>query len=134
MSSYLTFYGVPKTHPEEKLAIFSVCRINDLYAAFVDNIHVAFVDDKEPYTELTEADVNVVINDMMDEMSVIKDRLVEYERYAHGNPECINNIIEDKKELAGLQYTLDEVQFIMNIVSDTNVDCTDFSKILCNID
>ena len=55
MSSYLTFYIVPK-EGNKPIALLNYSRNNDIYQYFVDNVKVAFIgmEENPQYTELTE--------------------------------------------------------------------------------
>ena len=57
MSSYLSFYLVPKAHPEEKLLLQSFSRSNEVYQRFFDNRSVAYAGNEEKYTTLSVSDV-----------------------------------------------------------------------------
>ena len=60
MSSYLTFYIVPKEEGSKPIALLNYSRNNDIYQYFVDNVRVAFVgmEENPQYTELTEEKID----------------------------------------------------------------------------
>lgn len=64
MSSYLSFYLVPRAHPEEKLLLQSFSRSNEVYQRFSDNLNIAYAGNEEKYTKLTISDVESVIQDI----------------------------------------------------------------------
>ena len=88
MSSYLSFYLVPKAHPEERLLLQSFSRSNEVYQRFFDNRSVAYA------------------------------RRVEYEKFCHGNSELIEEMISTKEYIRDLQSTRDYISFIRDILAD----------------
>lgn len=85
MSSYLSFYLVPKAHPEERLLLQSFSRSNEVYQRFFDNLSIAHAGNEEKYTKLTVSDVESVIRDLDDDIAKAEARRVEYEKFCHGN-------------------------------------------------
>jgi len=73
MSSYLSFYLVPRAHPEEKLLLQSFSRSNEVYQRFSDNLNIAYAGNEEKYTKLTISDVESVIQEMM--LTLLKQKL-----------------------------------------------------------
>ena len=125
MSSYLSFYLVPKAHPEERLLLQSFSRSNEVYQRFFDNLSVAYAGNEEKYTKLTVSDVESV--DLDDDIA--KARRVEYEKFCHGNSELIEEMISTKEYIRDLQSTRDYISFIRDILADL-----DYSDVLCNVD
>ena len=132
MSSYLSFYLVPKAHPEEKLLLQSFSRSNEVYQRFFDNLSVAYAGNEETYTKLTVSDVESVIRDLDDDIAKAEARRVEYEKFCHGNSELIEEMISTKEYIRDLQSTRDYISFIRDILAD--LDYSGFSDVLCNID
>lgn len=132
MSSYLSFYLVPKAHPEEKLLLQSFSRSNEVYQRFFDNLSVAYAGNEEKYTKLTVSDVESVIRDLDDDIAKAEARRVEYEKFCHGNSELIEEMISTKEYIRDLQSTRDYISFIRDILVD--LDYSGFSDVLCNID
>lgn len=130
MSSYLSFYLVPKAHPEERLLLQSFSRSNEVYQRFFDNLSVA--GNEEKYTKLTVSDVESVIRDLDDDIAKAEARRVEYEKFCHGNSELIEEIISTKEYIRDLQSTRDYISFIRDILAD--LDYSGFSDVLCNVD
>ena len=129
MSSYLSFYLVPKAHPEERLLLQSFSRSNEVYQRFFDNLSVAYAGNEEKYTKLTVSDVESVIRDLDDDIAKAEARRVEYEKFCHGNSELIEST---KEYIRDLQSTRDYISFIRDILAD--LDYSGFSDVLCNID
>ena len=82
MSSYLTFYIVPKEEGSKPIALLNYSRNNDIYQYFVDNVRVAFVgmEENPQYTELTEEKIDWVIHDLkyaLSETEFIKQFVTE---------------------------------------------------------
>jgi hypothetical protein len=132
MSSYLSFYLVPKAHPEERLLLQSFSRSNEVYQRFFDNLSVAYAGNEEKYTKLTVSDVESVIRDLDDDIAKAEARRVEYEKFCHGNSELIEEMISTKEYIRDLQSTRDYISFIRDVLTD--LDYSGFSDVLCNID
>ena len=132
MSSYLSFYLVPKAHPEEKLLLQSLSRSNEVYQRFFDNLSIAYAGNEEKYTKLTVSDVESVIQDLDGDIAKAEARRVEYEKFCHGNSELIEEIISTKEYIRDLQSTRDYISFIRDILTD--LDYSGFSDVLCNVD
>ena len=132
MSSYLSFYLVPKAHPEERLLLQSFSRSNEVYQRFFDNLSVAYAGNEKKYTKLTVSDVESVIRDLDDDIAKAEARRVEYEKFCHGNSELIEEMISTKEYIRDLQSTRDYISFIRDILAD--LDYSGFSDVLCNID
>ena len=132
MSSYLSFYLVPKAHPEERLLLQSFSRSNEVYQRFFDNLSIAYAGNEEKYTKLTVSDVESVIRDLDDDIAKAEARRVEYEKFCHGNSELIEEIISTKEYIRDLQSTRDYISFIRDILTD--LDYSGFSDVLCNVD
>ena len=132
MSSYLSFYLVPKAHPEERLLLQSFSRSDEVYQRFFDNLSVSYAGNEEKYTKLTVSDVESVIRDLDDDIAKAEARRVEYEKFCHGNSELIEEMISTKEYIRDLQSTRDYISFIRDILAD--LDYSGFSDVLCNID
>lgn len=132
MSSYLSFYLVPKAHPEERLLLQSFSRSNEVYQRFFDNLSVAYASNEEKYTKLTVSDVESVIRDLDDDIAKAEARRVEYEKFCHGNSELIEEMISTKEHIRDLQSTRDYISFIRDVLAD--LDYSGFSDVLCNVD
>lgn len=117
MSSYLSFYLVPKAHPEERLLLQSFSRSNEVYQRFFDNLSVAYAGNEEKYTKLTVSDVESVIRDLDDDIAKAEARRVEYEKFCHGNSELIEEMISTKEYIRDLQSTRDYISFIRDILA-----------------
>ena len=132
MSSYLSFYLVPRAHPEEKLLLQSFSRSNEVYQRFSDNLNIAYAGNEEKYTKLTISDVESVIQDIDADITKAETRRTEYEKFCYGNPESIEETISTKEYIRDLQSTRDYISFIRDILAD--LDYSGFSDVLCNID
>ena len=132
MSSYLSFYLVPRAHPEEKLLLQSFSRSNEVYQRFSDNLNIAYAGNEEKYTKLTSSDVESVIQDIDADITKAETRRTEYEKFCYGNPESIEEIISTKEYIRDLQSTRDYISFIRDVLTD--LDYSGFSDVLCNID
>ena len=132
MSSYLSFYLVPKAHPEERLLLQLFSRSNEVYQRFSDNLNIAYAGNEEKYTKLTISDVESVIQDIDADITKAETRRTEYEKFCYGNPESIEEIISTKEYIRDLQSTRDYISFIRDVLTD--LDYSGFSDVLCNID
>lgn len=132
MSSYLSFYLVPRAHPEEKLLLQSFSRSNEVYQRFSDNLNIAYAGNEEKYTKLTISDVESVIQDIDADITKAETRRTEYEKFCYSNPESIEEIISTKEYIRDLQSTRDYISFIRDVLTD--LDYSGFSDVLCNID
>ena len=136
MSSYLTFYIVPKEEGSKPIALLNYSRNNDIYQYFVDNVRVAFVGmEKNPqYTELTEEKIDWVIHDLKSDISKAQKRVEEYEHHVDGNMDIIEEIISQKDYIDDLKYALSETEFIKQFVTEATHSWSDYNKVLCNVD
>ena len=132
MSSYLSFYLVPKAHPEERLLLQSFSRSTEVYQRFFDNLSIAYAGNEEKYTKLTVSDVESVIQDLDGDIAKAEARRAEYEKFCHGNSELIEEMISIKEYIRDLQSTRDYISFIRDILTD--LDYGEFSDVLCNVD
>lgn len=132
MSSYLSFYLVPRAHPEEKLLLQSFSRSNEVYQRFSDNLNIAYAGNEEKYTKLTISDVESVIQDIDADITKAETRRTEYEKFCYGNSELIEEMISTKEYIRDLQSTRDYISFIRDILAD--LDYSGFSDVLCNVD
>ena len=145
MSSYLTFYLVPKKEKDEEqkpLALAAYSRNSDIYQAYYVNANPAFIgNDKEPkYTELTKELSHEIVNKL-------RNDLIKYEKQHEAKvkafqalPKLEGEALEEYLEettstidyINDLKDTLKFVEFIDDIVSD--LEYSDFEKVLINID
>lgn len=135
MSSYLTFYLVPKIKDSEPLTLCSYSRNSNIYKSFNETLNVTFIGMNEPqYTELTVDKVDKVIASMREEIASNKKRVIEYEKHAAGNTDIIEYILELKEDIEILEWSLNKVEFIKDLIEDISIGYTDFTKVLCNVD
>ena len=136
MSSYLTFYIVPKEEGSKPIALLNYSRNNDIYQYFVDNVRVTFVgmEENPQYTELTEEKIDCVIHDLKSDISKAQKRVAEYEHHVDGNMDIIEEIISQKDYIDDLKYALSETEFIKQFVTEATHSWSDYNKVLCNVD
>jgi len=157
MSSYLTFYLVPKKtkkkydfnkddgHSEievelskgEPLVLMSYSRSSDVYQAYNDELNPAYCGMEEKYTELTYEDSKRVCSEFEKDMKETKQRLeIDYKMLKEGgyNSELHEDIQSFEKYIAEQKATLEELKFISNLVYEVAEGYTDFEKVLINID
>ena len=139
MSSYLSFYIVPKRksqkEPKKHIILTAYSRSTEIYQYFDENIHPVFVGSSKetPYTTLTSEKINCVLQDFDKDISAASSRLAEYEKYAPNNPDYIQEIIEQKEFINDLKYWRDKTSFIEDIVEDLNC-YGEIEEVCCNID
>ena len=136
MSSYLTFYIVPKEEGSKPIALLNYSRNNDIYQYFVDNVRVTFIgmEENPQYTELTEEKIDWVIHDLKSDISKAQKRVEEYEHHVDGNMDIIEEIISQKDYIDDLKYALSETEFIKQFVIEATHSWSDYNKVLCNVD
>lgn len=136
MSSYLTFYIVPKEEGSKPIALLNYSRNNDIYQYFVDNVRVVFVgmEENPQYTELTEEKIDWVIHDLKSDIGKAQKRVEEYEHHVDGNMDIIEEIISQKDYIDDLKYALSETEFIKQFVTEATHSWSDYNKVLCNVD
>ena len=154
MSSYLTFYLVPKKTrvickegKEEEvkvsegipLPLIMYTRSSNIYQLFYEEIHPVYAGLEEKYTTLT-------IEKMKDLLNTYRREIVEDEEHYRnkvqvirelgGNLETvnINELIEDSNLIKEKKETLSELEFISSLVHDVEFGYTGFEKVLINID
>lgn len=136
MSSYLTFYIVPKDKDSKPIALLNYSRNNDIYQYFANNLKVVFIgmEDNPQYTELTEEKIDWVIHALKSDINKAQKRVEEYEHHVDGNMDIIEEIISQKDYIDDLKYALSETEFIKQFVTEATNSWSDYNKVLCNID
>lgn len=157
MSSYLTFYLVPKktrkkydfnkddghTEIEEELTtgkpltLFSFSRSNNIYQAFNETLNPAYAGMEEKYTELTTDGCKRVIEDLETEIKSTQKRLeIDYKMLKEGgySSELWEDIHSMEDYLSEQKETLEEIKEIMYLVQECTDKYNDFEKVLINID
>lgn len=136
MSSYLTFYIVPKEENSKPISLINYSRNTDVYQYFDEVIHPTFVGmgDELKYTELTVSKVDEVISELKQDITKATKRVYEYEKQAAGNAELIEEIISQKEWIEDLEYSLRKIEFIRDIVQEASYSWGSYNKVLCNVD
>lgn len=137
MSSYLTFYLVPKAEDSKPLSLISYSRSSDVYRYFNDTLHVKYITNNEgevQYTELTTDMVDEVLNDLKNDISKAEKRILEYEKHTSGNTEIIEYILEQKEYIEDLEWALHKIEFIRDLVYEASCSGNKYNKVLCNVD
>ena len=136
MSSYLTFYLVPKAEDSKPLDLISYSRNTHIYQYFDETLNVAYIGmgNETQYTELNTQKVDEVLEAMKEGISKYQRQISEYEKHAAGNTDIIEYILELKEELDILEWSLHKVEFIRDIVIEATHSYCDYNKVLCNVD
>ena len=136
MSSYLSFYIVPKDKDIKTLNLMSYSRNTHIYRYFSEVVNPVYIGmgDEPEYTELTVQKVDEVIEDMKEDINKYQRQISEYEKHAGGNTDIIEYILELKEELDILEQALHKVEFIRDIVYEASCSWNNYNKVLCNVD
>lgn len=158
MSSYLTFYLVPKkttkkysfdgsqnTEEEIKLSegkplsFLTYSRSSDIYQAFNENLNVVYIgnDDEPKYEELTLDKIDYVISEQEDDIKKTEQRLeTDYKMLKNGA--AIDDMWEDihsmEDYLREQREVLQEIKYIKFWVTECIEGYNQFEKVLMNID
>lgn len=133
MSSYLSIYVQKKGGKPTILTSYS--RNTDIYQYFNENLNIAYAGNEEKYTKLDKSDIDLVIREFETAINSAKERLTLYEKYASGNSDYIQEILEVKEYIEDLTYWKDKTSFIADIVNDIEYNYEDgIEAVLCNID
>ena len=156
MSSYLTFYLVPKKTKKkydfdkddgsekeielskgEPLVLTCYSRSSDVYQAYYDTLHPAYCGREDKYTELSYEDSQRVVREFEKELNNTKERLdVDYKMLKEGgySSELWEEIHSWEEYVKEQTYTLEVLKFISSLVYDVYEEWTDFEKVLINVD
>lgn len=142
MSSYLTFYLVPKGEDKKPLVLMAYSRNNDIYQAYYKNANPAYYGngDEPNYTELTKDLSHHVVNELREELNQYEKSHETKIKALQALPKLEGEALEEylQEAASGIDYindlkdTLKFVEFIDDIVSD--LEYSDFEKVLINID
>lgn len=141
MSSYLNIYVQPKIKDSvesKKMCLMSCSRSHPLYQAINEaGSFYAYTsigeNAEEQFYELSSDLISSVCQDLNTEIQIVEKRLNEYEKYAAGSSEIIQEIISTKDYLEELKETYNQLCFISQIVDDVENGFSDFEKVFINI-
>lgn len=139
MSSYLSFYVVPKrkseAEPKDYRIVVSYSRSCEIYQRFSEEMFIAYAGNEDKYTTLDLDSVTRVIKSFNDDIKKAQNRLTEYEKYASTNPDYISEIIDMKEYIEELQYWRDKTSFIQDMVEELSYNYeSGIEEICCNVD
>lgn len=142
MSSYLTFYLVPKGGDKKPLTLISYSRNSEIYQAYYEHANPAFYGngDEPNYTELTKDISHHVVNELREDLNKYEKSHEAKVKALQALPklegEALNEYLQETSSGAeyinDLKDTLKLANFIDDIVS--NLKFSDFEKVLINID
>lgn len=142
MSSYLTFYLIPKGETQKPLALMAYSRNSDIYQAYYENAHPAFYGngDEPNYTELTKELSHHVVNELREDLNKYEKSHEAKIKALQALPKLEGEALEEYLQetsssidyINDLKDTLKLADFIDDIVSD--LEFSDFEKVLINID
>lgn len=146
MSSYLTFYLVPKKEKSESqkpLVLTSFSRNSNIYQAFTENANIAFIgiNENHNYTELTNELIGSITRSLREDLEKTNSRSQAKIKALKDLPELKGEALEEyiyettemQEYIKELKSTLKYIEFISDIISDIDDDFTDFEKVLVNI-
>ena len=157
MSSYLSFYVVPKKTKKkydfnkddgsseievelskgEPLLLLSYTRSSDIYQAYNETLHPAYSGMEEKYTEVTYEDSKNVIREFEADLKKTEERLkVDYKmlKEAGYSSELWEEIQSFEEYVNDQRKSLEELKSISNIVYEVYEGYNDFEKVLINVD
>ena len=138
MSSYLSFYIVPKRksqeEPKKHILLLSFSRNSDIYRYFDDTVSIVWIGNSEviPYTTLSSDDRHSVHEAIRSDMDSSQKRLAEFEKYAAQNSDYINDIISLKEYISELQYALHQTEFIGFLIDEMAL-YGEIEEVCCNL-
>lgn len=88
---------------------------------------------KEPQ-EITEEMINECIESVKSSINKGLITVSEYSKYAHGNLEIINEIIDTEGYIRDQTEVLHKLQFIKELVLEAGNEWADYDKVLYNIE
>lgn len=142
MSSYLTFYLVPKGEDKKPLALIAYSRNSNIYQAYYENAHPAFYGngDEPNYTELTKDLSHHVVSELKEDLDKYEKNHEAKIKALQALPKLEGEALEEylQETSSGVEYindlkdTLRFADFIDDIVSD--LEFSEFDKVLINID
>lgn len=156
MSSYLSFYVVPKKEKENcywdsseadtnkiiklsegvPLFLMSYCRNSNIYQAFNDALNPPYAGNEEKYKEITSEDTKRVVEYFESKVNITKQRLeIDYKILKEGgySPELWEDIQSMEELLKEEEESLDELKFLQYLIGEI-ISYSDFEKVLINID
>ena len=138
MSSYLSFYVVPKRkskeEPKDYVILTSYSRNTELYRVFNETVNPVFLGYGEiQYTTLTKEHMAQIKEEFESEIKKCKDRLETYEKYATGNPDYINEILDLREYIEDLNFWKDKSSFIQDLIQDLEFYDDGIEEVCCNI-
>ena len=156
MSSYLTFYLVPKKTKtkyvrnesddiveeevqltQEPLALMSYCRSSGVYQAYYETLHPAYAGDEDKYSELTYSDSILVCEEYDEEyINSVKSRLDSLYKILNAkyDSEIVDDIMSLEEYLEDNKIISESLHNISRIVYEVTKGYGDFEKVLINID
>lgn len=155
MSSYLTFYLVPKKtrktyyqsdngeEKEEKLSegkplsLMYYTRSSEIYQVYEDTLNPAYCGNEEKYTELTSEKARQVVSEYESDIKKTENRLrIDYKMLKEGgyNQELWDDIHSMEDYLSEQKDILNDIKSIADLVDRVYNDCGDFEKVLINVD
>ena len=157
MSSYLTFYLVPKKTKKQydyskddgrteieielstgkPLRLMTYSRNSDVYQAYYETLNPAYCGMEEKYTDVTYEDANRVVREFENDIKRTEDTLaVDYKMLKESgyNSDLWEEIQSTEKYLKEQKESLESLKYVADIVREVYDGYNDFEKVLINID
>jgi hypothetical protein len=129
MSSYLTFYGVKG---DNKFEIASFSRNTDIYQEFWENGNIPCSPDEK---ELTKDMISNVLESTKDIINRTSSKIIEYEKFASGNLDMVDDIVESKEFLEDEKRIYHQIEIFYNLLTSVEYGGKNrFDKIICTIE
>lgn len=159
MSGYINFYVVPKKtrkrygydpekgNTEEEIEIstgvplllLSYSRNNEIYRQYNDVLNPPYAGDNETYQDVTHEEALSIVREYENDMKSTQERLeIEYKMLEKcNNKEVFDTLWDDimsmEKYYKEQQETLGELKRMADLIYELS-NCTDFEKVVVNID
>lgn len=150
MSSYLTFYVVPKKNeklkdewergiesmtPDKPLALLIYSRANPVYQAYYEELNPPYIENENPYMKVTYNMSLQVRDSVASEISRQEERLETLYKMMKNGGDVYSDIMSAEEYIKELKDTKDECNHICSMIYDIDeLQCTDFECVMINVD
>lgn len=134
MSSFINFYLVPKSNPQEHLTFLCYGSDTVIYEFLYPEVSYKYNNTNENinYTTLTTDLLNYVIKDIDNTIQSNNERIGVY--YNLKLEDSVDNICSLQKRNKELQEALNTLNTLSDIISNIELECTSFFKMEVNYD
>ncbi len=134
MSSFINFYLVPKSNPQEHLTFLCYGSDTVIYEFLYPEVSYAYNDKTKDanYTELSYGFLNRVIDDIDSTIQANNERIGVY--YNLKLEDSVDNICSLQKRNKELQDTLNILTTLLNMIDCMEFGCSKFIRMEVNYD